>query len=306
MMVTDEALHADDGVPHLGPKGWFGIQDGGASSMVIGHNTLMKVMDHLGEKGVKTATYKFHPTEKVFAFGGDARREAAWSVRLPVWVQQQHGYIECFVVEGNTPLLIGRPILAALQVKTDFSSNTVSVLNNEWKPAVIGEQGEYLLQLDDGVFEDPEGALVSFDYITDETYGHIENTKDTSAYVTLVDYLTATGRSPPEKAFYLNYIGTSAMSPKEKVMPEFSEPKDIRREITDKLMKTMYMHFHVWGNRRTSTTEEILNTHTTGQRVFWEVYSGDGLLSKTFERNGWKVRSFDLTNGWDFEKASNR
>ena len=85
MMVTDEALHADDGVPHLGPKGWFGIQDGGASSMVIGHNTLMKVMDHLGEKGVKTATYKFHPTEKVFAFGGDARREAAWSVRLPVF-----------------------------------------------------------------------------------------------------------------------------------------------------------------------------------------------------------------------------
>ena len=88
-MVTDEALHADDGVPHLGPKVWFGIQDGGASSMVIGHNTLMKVMDHLGEKGVKTATYKFHPTEKVFAFGGDARREAAWSVRLPVWIQQQ-------------------------------------------------------------------------------------------------------------------------------------------------------------------------------------------------------------------------
>ena len=39
MMVTDEALHADDGVPHLGPKGWYGIQDGGASSMVIGHNS---------------------------------------------------------------------------------------------------------------------------------------------------------------------------------------------------------------------------------------------------------------------------
>ena len=45
----------------------------------------MKVMNHLGEKGVKIATYKFHPTEKVFALGGDARREAAWSVRLPVW-----------------------------------------------------------------------------------------------------------------------------------------------------------------------------------------------------------------------------
>ena len=40
------------------------------------NNTLMKVME------VKTATYKFHPTEKVFVFGGGARREAAWSVSL--------------------------------------------------------------------------------------------------------------------------------------------------------------------------------------------------------------------------------
>ena len=71
-------------------------------------------------------------------------------------------------------------------------------------------------------------------------------------------------------------------------------------------MKTMYMHFHVSGNRRKSTTEEILNTHVTGQRVFWEVYNGDGLLSKTFARNRWKVRSFDISNGWDFEKAANR
>ena len=31
MMVTDTAMHADEGIPHLSPKGWFGIQDGGAS-----------------------------------------------------------------------------------------------------------------------------------------------------------------------------------------------------------------------------------------------------------------------------------
>ena len=54
MMVTDTAMHADEGIPHLSPQGWFGIQDGGASSMVIGHNTLMKVIDHMGERGVKT------------------------------------------------------------------------------------------------------------------------------------------------------------------------------------------------------------------------------------------------------------
>ena len=34
-MVIDEALYADDGVPHLGAKIKFGIQDGGVSTMVI-------------------------------------------------------------------------------------------------------------------------------------------------------------------------------------------------------------------------------------------------------------------------------
>ena len=84
MMVTDTAMHADEGIPHLSSKGWFGIQDGGASSMVIGHNTLMKVIDHMGERGVKTSRFLFHPTDKAFAFGGSARREALWSVRLPI------------------------------------------------------------------------------------------------------------------------------------------------------------------------------------------------------------------------------
>jgi hypothetical protein len=248
MMVTDTAMHADEGIPHLSSKGWFGIQDGGASSMVIGHNTLMKVIDHMGERGVKTSRFLFHPTDKVFAFGGGARREALWSVRLPIYVQKQHGYVECSVVEGDTPLLIGRPILSALQVKTDFATNAISVLSNDWKPAVVGERGEYLLQLDDGAAEDPDVQTILFDYMTDETFGHLQNNKDTSSYVTLLDYLTATGRQAPEKVFYLNYVGTAAFSAEEAVVPELTEPKDIRREITNKLLKSMYMHFNAWGN----------------------------------------------------------
>ena len=67
MMVTDTAMHADEGIPHLSSRGWFEIQDGGASSMGIGHNTLMKLLDHMGERGVKTSRFLFHPTDKVFA-----------------------------------------------------------------------------------------------------------------------------------------------------------------------------------------------------------------------------------------------
>ena len=172
-------------------------------------------------------------------------------------------------------------------MKTDFATNKISVLNHDWQPAVVGERGEYLLQLDDGAAEDPDGeAGVFFDYITDETFNYLQNDEETSSYVTLLDYLTATGRQALEKAFYFNYVGTSAFNTDEAVVPELTEPKDIRREITNKLLKSMYMHFNAWGNKRRRILEEVLNAHTTGRRTFWEVYSGDALLAETFTENG--------------------
>ena len=47
------------------------------------------------------------------------------------------------MVNGATPLLIGRPILAA------------------WKAAGFGARGEYLLRLDEGVETDPKGSTVT-------------------------------------------------------------------------------------------------------------------------------------------------
>ena len=59
----------------------------------------------------------------MFGFGGDANRHADWSVKLPVYIEGQAGYIETFIVEGNTPLLIGRPILQALNIRSTTAPN---------------------------------------------------------------------------------------------------------------------------------------------------------------------------------------
>ena len=75
-MVADTSYHAEDGKPALGPDGWFGIQDGGASSMVCGHETLMNIIDYMSDHGLKTSRYQFMATDKTFAFGGDARRSS--------------------------------------------------------------------------------------------------------------------------------------------------------------------------------------------------------------------------------------
>ena len=40
------------GTPQLSEQGWFGLQDGGASSMVCGHETLMNIIEHMTQRGV--------------------------------------------------------------------------------------------------------------------------------------------------------------------------------------------------------------------------------------------------------------
>ena len=88
--------------------------------MVCGHEALMNIIEYMYGKGVPLERYTFHPTTKLFGFGGDGMRKAEWTVRLPVYVNGASGLIECFLVGGSTPLLVGRPILKALKVKVDW------------------------------------------------------------------------------------------------------------------------------------------------------------------------------------------
>ena len=109
LMVKDENVTESLGIPKMSEQGCYGIQDGGASSVVVGHNVLMQFIDLMYLRGVPPEKFKFLATNKTFGFGGDARRQSDWSCRLPVWIEGKHGFMECFIVEGNTPLLVGRP-----------------------------------------------------------------------------------------------------------------------------------------------------------------------------------------------------
>ena len=116
--------------------------------MVCGHQTLMQIIECMHVCDVPLERYTFPPTTKTFGFGGDAMRKAEWTVKLPVYVNGKSGLVECFLVDGSTPLLIGRPILKALKVRVDWNKDMISYDEEDWKPAVKGERGEYLLRLD--------------------------------------------------------------------------------------------------------------------------------------------------------------
>ena len=306
MMVRDLAKQVPKGLPLLGNDGFFGIQDGGASSVVCGHDVLMNIVDHLVMRGVPIERFMFMATNKLFGFGGDANRKSDWSVRLPVYIEGQPGYIETFIVEGSTPLLIGRPILQALNIKIDYHQNKISVQDGEWKDTTMGEKGEYLLQLDHGLEDDPEGHHIAFDYVTSETCTAINNYDDLADYINIHEYLSMTNRSPPEKAF-LEEDTTLEETPTESLEDfQDDDPAAVRRPITDKLIKTMHMEFNSFNRRRKDTIEQVLHAYQTGRRTFWEVYSGSGNLSSVMRDCGWDVMTFDYNTGWDFDVAAHR
>ena len=306
MMVCDLARQVPKGLPLLGADGFFGIQDGGASSVVCGHDVLMNIIDHLVLRGVPIERFMFMATNKLFGFGGDANRKSDWSVRLPVYIEGQAGYIETFIVEGSTPLLIGRPILQALNIKIDYNQNKISVQDGEWKDTTMGEKGEYLLQFDHGLEVDPEGHHISFDYVTSETCTAINNYDDLADYINIHEYLSMTNRSPPEKAF-LEEDTTLEETPTESA-EDFQEddPAAVRRPIIDKLIKMMHMEFNSFNRHRKDTIEQVLHAYQTGRRTFWEVYSGSGNLSSVMRDCGWDVMTFDYNTGWDFDVAAHR
>lgn len=104
-MVNEQ--HTTDNNTHPQPAGYFATQDGGASSMVAGHNVVMGYVDHLIQKGVNADRLRFRPCDKTFHFGGDRELHAEWSIHLPVWTANRYGRLQCFIVEGNTPMLLG-------------------------------------------------------------------------------------------------------------------------------------------------------------------------------------------------------
>ena len=132
----------------------IGIQDGGASSVVCGHEFLMDLLAALHQKNVNRAEFLFSRCNKTFLFGGDTTSIADWCIHLPTWVGGVKGRVQCFIVPGATPLLIGRPILKALKIKMDYETDMISVMGEDWTTALKGTKREYLIALDDGLASD--------------------------------------------------------------------------------------------------------------------------------------------------------
>ena len=302
MVASSEPLVAPQ---HLGGR-VVGVQDGGASSVVSGHDTMMDIILALLEKGLDLLDVRFTRANKSFLFGGDHTSVADWCVHLPVWVGGVKGRIQVFLVPGSTPFLIGRPILKALKVKMDYDTDLISVMEEPWTQSLKGQKGEYLLAIDDGVTSDTLYTDFNFDYVTDDKVeDFVESTPLDDIYL----YLRESGRSAPEAIF-------AGLRPNESAFLNTSEddhsdhPHDShlvpveQSKIPCKLWKALHHSIRSSQRRVHNMVESAFRT-LERKPLFWEIYSGTGNLAEEVEKHGFECRTFDLPE-WNFESAKDR
>ena len=301
--VSDEAameevyVTAENYVDQRALQHVHGIMDNGASSVLVGHNTLMELLHCLHLRGFDVATLRFRSVHKMFHFGGDASSLSLWCVHLPVTVGQQHGRIQVFIVEGDTPLLLGRPLLAFFNLKVDYANDLMMIGDSEWLPAHRGARGEYLLQLTCNTFDGTDFDLMTDDVIKQTTSDPYFLDYDT---VNLQQYLEQSNLQPPDFAYQQHDTQPPPTDNSNLHLDNTEDPSTVYKPITNKLLTTISLHHSMEQHKQHKTVEQALRAHDRDNKQFWEVYSGSGHLSKAMQNLGYQVRTFDLNNGWDF------
>ena len=89
---------------------------------------------------------KFMRCKRTFYFGGDASLECTWTVRLPLCIGSKYGYVQMYLLPGETPMLLGgRPIMESLGLVLDCRSRMIKLDDMPWQHAVAGAHREYLI-----------------------------------------------------------------------------------------------------------------------------------------------------------------
>ena len=144
------------------------MMDPGASAFLMGSGPFHRYVDHLKRLGFDVNTIEMRRTCRTFHFGGDHSTTSSWIARIPIFINNTFGFAQAFVIKGETPMLMGRPIIEALGICINFKRQRMMFEGHSWRPITIGRHGEYLLSLT----EDYEAELAdqepSFDLLLED------------------------------------------------------------------------------------------------------------------------------------------
>ena len=221
--------------------------------------------------------------ERMFHFGGDHSAMCSWVAKVPMFVHGALGFVDGFILKGETPMLMGRPIMKELGIVFDFCNDLMAIGSSEWFACTLGRHGEYLLSLTD----DFDAALLDLEPSFDldlKTDVPLPETVETDT-VLLNDYMKLEG------VF--------------QVSDQSEAPARGIRNVTLKTWKALDASLASQSNLlHAMVTQEI---HAPPRpRVVWEIYAGKARVSQICESLGCVTEVFGYETGWDFDVPSHR
>ena len=252
------------------------MMDPGASSFLMGHGPFMRYVSHLRTLGYPVEQIVLKKANRTFFFGGDHKALSRWTVHLPIFINHQYGHIQAFLLKGETPMLLGRPIAKALGMTVDFNKDMIRFGDDEWRPATMGRHAEYLIPLtEDFELEAiPKGPV--YDLILEDEDG---------PDVSMAEF----------KAAENVYLADETYEP---------EGTNI---LKNKTLKTLDKTILTQLNAKEAYISQTLRSMEQQRpRLLWEVYTGESRMAQLAETLGIHVQSFGPSEGWNFSLKSHQ
>ena len=248
---------------------------------------------------------QFKRCDKSFKFGGDGESVSCWMVQLPAKLGDKVGRIQCFVIFGAAPMLLGRPILEILNAVVDFGGKRMCLLGGDWQEIRRGKGSAMLLKLADGVTQGSQLTEVQFDLISeDDDHDQVENLstflKDLHAenrYAQMTDVVREFMQSDATKP---NMSDTACQA------NDDDFPEAVPLPDREKLENICNQQSAEVRNQVSGMVHMARDGARAKAPLFWEVYVGEGRLSTEVAKLGAHVERFGLNEGWDFSLSTHR
>eukprot|EP00435_Cladocopium_sp_Y103_P033140 s4100_g8.t1 len=119
-MVADTELYAAD---YNHPND-CAVQDGGAASVLGSAKSICNYIDFMQNHGIDVDNeVDVFACEKGFRYGNSQREVTNLCCLLPTFIGGQKQKILCYVIQGEAPILIGRPLMKKLNIVVDYATD---------------------------------------------------------------------------------------------------------------------------------------------------------------------------------------
>ena len=152
-MVEEDVvhLHEDDGVESEPDD--TAMFDSGAASVVIGYAQFKRYLKVLLMGGYDVHSVPVWKCEKGLRFGNGGKDVTTYCVLVPTFFNGRRRDILMYVLNSNTPCLLGRPALENFGISIDYKSKKISWDGQRFTDATLGPKGEFIVHLAEDLTE---------------------------------------------------------------------------------------------------------------------------------------------------------